>query len=395
MKVLAVNCGASSLRSAVVEPGGSERVHARACFEGIGLSIGSARLVDGLGRELFASSESLPSHEVAARRLIDALHAHGMDAQLDVVGHRIVNGHPDLDGHRLLDEDMLHRLEEISVSDPVQAQRYIRVVRVLRECYPEAAAVGCLDSAIHMAMPERARRYAIARELHEKGIRRYGMHGLSSESVLGLLARQCGEHEAHRRIVVAHLGCSASMNAFSGGQCVECTTGFAPGSGLMSATRSGDVAPSIVLHLMASMNLSAQEAGNVMQAQSGLLGVSRVSREMRDLLKLSETHADANEAVSLFSYIARKHLGSMIAALGGIDTLVFTGGIGVHAARVRREICDDMEYAGLRLDQALNRRGEALVSTQGSPASIRIIPCDEELMIARIAARIGVPATAR
>jgi acetate kinase len=248
---------------------------------------------------------------------------------------------------------------------------------------PSLAQVVAFDTAFHRTMPRVAQLYALPRELFDDGVLRYGYHGLSYEYVIGELARQAGNEMARSRVVIAHLGNGCSMAALRDGRSVDTTMGFTPTGGLMMSSRSGDLDPEVILYLLQRRKLSVAQVSDIVNRKAGLAGVSGGSSDMRDLLARAPTDTHAEEAVALFCYQARKFLGGLAAVLGGIDALVFTGGMGENAPEIRKRICDGMGHLGLALDQRANESGAPVISAAESPASIRVIPTNEELMIAR------------
>jgi acetate kinase len=252
--------------------------------------------------------------------------------------------------------------------------------------------VAAFDTTFHSRMPRVARLFALPRRLADEGVLRYGFHGLSYEYTIGEL-RALNPVAAAGRVVIAHLGNGSSMVAVRGGVGVDTTMGFTPTGGLVMGTRPGDLDPGVVLYLLEEKGLSPPEVGELINTQAGLLGVSATSADMRDLLNREANDSHAAEAVALFCYQAKKFLGALAAALGGLDTLVFTGGIGEHAATVRERICEGLEFLGLRLDGSRNVEHAPVVSRDDSPVTVRVIPTDEDLMIARHTRRLLMPTT--
>src|SRR5207248_5014828 len=245
----------------------------------------------------------------------------------------------------------------------------------------------CFDTAFHATLPRVARLLPLPRRYDAAGIRRYGFHGLSYAYLMGELGRVAGPEAAAGRVILAHLGAGASMAAVQGRKSIDTTMSFTPTAGLVMATRTGDLDPGALVYLLRSENLSADQLDELLNKQSGLLGVSETSPDMRDLLAKQAGDVRAAEAVELFCYQARKWVGALAAALGGLDTLVFAGGIGENAAEVRQRICDGLGFLGVRLDPARNAAGAAVISADGTPATVRVIRTDEELMIARLVGR--------
>jgi len=321
----------------------------------------------------------------------DGAIASALDAALDALqrqtpftvaaaGHRVVHGGtthraPVRVSAAVVGE--LHRLEPL---DPIHMPAAIALIHEMERRYPDAPQVACFDTAFHQSMPAVAQRYPLPRPAWEAGIRRYGFHGLSCESIMTML-QATDPGAAQGRVLIAHLGNGASITAVRDGRSVDTTMGFSPVGGLMMGTRSGDLDPSVVTFLARTGGCDADALERVISRESGLLGISRISSDMRDLLGRSDS-ADARDAVDLFCYTARKHLGALAAALGGMDTIVFTGGIGEHAAPVRAGICNGLDFLGVRLDADANSAGRAVISAAGSAVTVRVMQTDEDLMIA-------------
>jgi acetate kinase len=256
-----------------------------------------------------------------------------------------------------------------------------------RRC-PRLPQVACFDTAFHAGMPRLAQLLPIPRRYEGAGLRRYGFHGLSYQFLMAELARVAGEAAARGRVVLAHLGAGASLAAVRGGRCIDTTMSFTPTSGMPMATRSGDLDPGVLLYLMREERMTAAQIDDLVNHRSGLLGVSDTSPDVRDLLARRAGDERATEAVALFCYQAKKWVGAFAAALGGLDTLVFAGGIGENAAPVRTAICDGLDFLGLHLDEARNAAGAEIISTATSSAVVRVMRTDEELVIARAVRRV-------
>jgi len=264
---------------------------------------------------------------------------------------------------------------------PLHQPHHLSAIAALAKLHPRLPQVACFDTSFHRSQPELATRYALPRNLTDEGIRRYGFHGLSYEYIAGVLPEMLGEAGARGRVVVAHLGNGASMCAIKEGRSVATTMGFTTLDGLPMSRRCGALDPGVVLYLMQQKGLSADAVSELLYQSSGLLGVSGLSDDMKALLASSDPNAA--EAVSLFVYRIGRELGSLVAALGGFDALVFTGGIGEHAGEIRRRVCRDASWLGLQLDEAKNRAGGPRITTGDSRTSAWMIPTDEDLMIAR------------
>ncbi len=355
-RILTLNLGSSSLKIAIFEVGEAERLLLRESFGTINL-------------------------ETALERV----HQLGWADRLDAVSHRIVHGGAGLIGPQLVTDQLLDTLEGLVALAPIHLPLEIAAIRRVLAWRPALPQVACFDTAFHRTMPEVAQLYPLPQELVKEGVLRYGFHGLSYESVVERL-REMGA--AGGRVIVAHLGQGASMAALRDGLSVETTMGFTPCGGLMMGTRSGDLDPGVVLYLLEQKRLSAPAVREAVSVNGGLLGVSGLSADMRDLLAREATSPGAARAVELFCYQARKHLGALAAVLGGVDTLVFTGGIGEHAAAIRARICERLEFLGVSLHEARNTAHAPIISRDGGRVTVRVIPTDEERMLARHAAAI-------
>jgi acetate kinase len=294
------------------------------------------------------------------------------------VGHRVVHGGPDHATPVLVTEALLADLEALVPFAPLHQPVALHGIETVAKRLPGVPQVACFDTAFHRRMPEVAQRLPLPRRLHDEGIRRYGFHGLSYEYVI--------DHArvgAEGRTVVAHLGNGASLAAVRDGQPLDTTMGFTPSGGLVMGTRPGDLDPGVLVYLAARGGYDPAALERLVDHEAGLLGVSGSSGDMRDLLVRRDRDPAAALAVALFCHQLRKHLGALAAVLGGLDTLVFTGGIGEHAAPVRAQTCAGLEHLGVRLDEARNRANAPVISQPTSPCTVRVLPTDEDLVIAR------------
>lgn len=379
MRVLTINCGSSTLKYELFDVADGERSLARGIVDRIG-GRGSVELTEESGERTIQLAE-VADHGEAALWAIRTLGSSGLLKDIEAVGHRVVHGGARFSGPVLLDGEALAEIGALQEIAPLHNGPALAAVRAVREALgPEMPQAAAFDTAFHRTMPRVARLFALPRRLAEEGILRYGFHGLSYEYVMGEL-RSLDSEAAVGRVVVAHLGNGASMAAVRGGVAVDTTMGFTPAGGLVMGTRPGDLDPGVLLHLLRSMDPEA--LGELVNRESGLLGVSGTSADMRDLLEREGDDPHAVEAVALFCYQAKKSLGALAAALGGLDTLVFTGGIGEHAAAVRWRICEGLEFLGVALDSERNAENAPVVSRDGGPVAVRVIPTDEDLMIAR------------
>lgn len=323
----------------------------------------------------------------AVARVIAELDHAGALAELAAVGHRIVHGGARYVEPVSMTPDVRADLERLVPLAPEHLPRELGVIDAMAERLPQVPQVACFDTAFHRDLPRVARLFGIPREYAENGVVRYGFHGLSYEYVVEALRR---EGALPRRLVIAHLGNGASMVAVRDGRSQDTSMGFTPTGGIVMGTRSGDIDPGVLLYLMRERGLSCDEIDRVVNERGGLLGVSETTADMRELLARASRDARAADAVALFAYRVRTTLGGYAAALGGLDALVFTGGIGEHATEVRSRACAGLEWMGLRLDPARNLANAPVISAEGTPVTVRVVPTDEERVIARHAARVVV-----
>jgi acetate kinase len=386
--VLTINGGSSSLKFGVfgtIDP--IERVLSGR-VERVGL--GGSRLIinAGDGRRLEECAVEAPDQAAAASLLLERFAIDSGLALIAAVGHRIVHGGDRFVAPALVTSELLDQLRRMAALVPEHLPGEIALIEAMRKALPEVPHVACFDTAFHSAKPRPAQIVPIPRRYWSLGIRRYGFHGLSYAYLMEELARIAGPAEAGGRVVLAHLGSGASLAAVRDGRCLETTMGFTPASGLVMGTRCGDIDPGLFGFLAAVEGVTLERFHRMVNHESGLLGVSETSADMRDLEARRGTDPRAAEAVELFCYQARKGIGAFAAVLGGLETLVFSGGIGENAPQVRREICAGLEFLGVRLDPARNEAAAPLISTDSSPTAVRIIQTDEEAMIAREVARI-------
>ncbi|MBV9329200.1 MAG: acetate/propionate family kinase [Chloroflexi bacterium] len=386
-RLLTLNVGSSSLKAVLFHAGPPLRVEVRASAERIGILNPSLDITDPHATVLFTHSDSLPDHQAALKVLFDWLRARGLDAGLAAVGQRVVHGGRQYSAPTLITDTLLHDLRELVPLDTEHLPQALRVIEHVRHLYPDLPQVACFDTAFHRQMPRVAQMLPMPRELWDAGVVRYGFHGLSYTYILQEL-RTLDSAAADSRLIIAHLGNGASMAAIHHGVGVETTMGLSPTGGLVMSTRSGDLDPGVLVYLLASRGLDPTGLSRLVNKQAGLLGVSGISADMRDLLAREAEDPRAADAVALFCYQARKHVGALVAALGGLHTLVFTAGIGEHAAPVRARICDGLAYLGLELDSARNAAHAPIISTPTSRVVVRVIPTDEDLVIAQQTQRL-------
>src|ERR671933_745917 len=389
-RLLTINTGSSSLKAALYRlwEGAKETLELRAEASRVGDRGGGLRLADARGEIVDERQDGLPDHATALDALLDGLRDRGLDRDdLAAVGHRIVHGGDRYREPQRVAPEVLADLRALVPIDPNHLPQAIAAIEAVARAYPTVPQVVCFDTSFHSRMPRVARLYALPRALAEEGVVRYGFHGLSYEYVVGEL-RRVDREEADGRLVVAHLGNGASMAAVQGGVGVDTTMGFTSTGGLVMGTRSGDLDPSVPLFLLKERGLTPTEVSDLVNKQAGLLAVSETSADMHDLLEREAYDGRAAEAVALFCYQAKKFLGALAAALGGLDTLVFTGGIGEHAAPVRERVCEGLGFLGIQLDPDRNAAHAPVISSEDAAVTVRFVPTDEDLMVARHTRRL-------
>src|SRR5215471_17744640 len=376
--ILCVNSGSSSLKFALYCLGELEETRiAAGAVEGIGLPAGQLWIRNKNNDVLVDIRRDFPEHDAAAEAVSEAAKNSGFPRPA-AVGHRVVHGGPHHSAAERVNAFLLRKLRELIPFAPLHLPSAIQGIEAVSERFPGLPQAACFDTAFHRRMPEVAQRLPLSHDLWDEGVRRYGFHGLSYEYIVFALGAR-----AQGRLVIAHLGNGASLAAVLDGQPFDTTMSFTPTGDLMMGTRSGDLDPGVLLHLMREKSFDHDRLDHAVNEHAGLLGVSGISPDMKILLEQKEREPRAAQAVELFCYQLRKHIGAMTAVLGGLDTLVFTGGIGEHAATVRWDVCRELAYLGIRLDAERNATHAEIISAQGSTCTVRVIPTNEDLMIAR------------
>lgn len=319
----------------------------------------------------------------AVNSLIEWLEEQPVFKRIDAVGHRVVHGMAHTEPERITPE-LIAELHRISGYDPDHLPAEIELIEVIRKRHPNMMQIACFDTAFHRSMPRVAQLLPIPRRFDAKGIRRYGFHGLSYAYLLEELARLAGNEAAKGRVILAHLGSGASLAAVRDGKSIDTSMGFTPTGGVPMSTRTGDLDPGVAWYLLQSEQLTPPQFNHLINHKSGLLGISETSSDMQDLLRRQADDVRAAEAVDLFCYQIKKYVGAYAAVLGGLETLVFSGGIGEHAPEVRSRVCEGLAFLGIDLDEERNAANAAVISTDASRVKVRVIPTDEERMIAQL-----------
>jgi acetate kinase len=386
--ILTINGGSSSIKFALFEAGNPLRRILEGGIDRIGLPQATFAVKGINPADTFTRSVTAANHTVAVGALMDWIEERiGRDA-LTAVGHRVVHGGPKYSEPQRITPEMIEDLHRLSPFDPEHLPEEILLTEAFHHRFPNLPQVACFDTAFHHDLPRVAQLLPIPRRYEAQGVRRYGFHGLSYAFLMGELARLAGAEAANRRVILAHLGNGASLAAVRNGKSVDTSMSFTPTAGVPMSTRSGDLDPGLVWYLAHTEKMTAKQFNEMVNFHSGLLGISETSSDMRDLLEREPQDVRAAEAVALFCYQVKKWIGAYAAALGGLDTLVFAGGIGENAPVIRARICDGLEFLGIELDQKRNAAGEGVISAAAGRVTVRVIRTDEERMIAETVCRV-------
>ncbi len=376
--ILALNSGSSSLKFAVYEfDGARERLLLRGEAENIGAPSGHLWLRTADGSSIVDQLRPISDHQTAVQIALDELKK-GKYPSPAAIGHRVVNGGR-LSAPQKITPQILTDLRNLVPLAPLHLPAEIKIMEAVASQAPQIPQVACFDTAFHRRLPELAQRFPLPRKLFDEGLRRYGFHGLSYEYVL----QELGSAAKGQGLVIAHLGNGCSLAAVRDGSPVDTSMGLTPTGGVMMGTRTGDLDPGILIYLLREKGYDAARLERLVDAESGLLGVSELASDMKTLLAKRDSDARAAEAVAMFCRSIRKEIGAFAAVLGGLDILVFTGGIGERAPAVRDEICRDLGHLGVRLDPVRNNAEEDIISAAQSACLVRVVATNEELMIAR------------
>jgi len=386
--ILVVNGGSSGIKFALFQIGNDPQRLLFGSMKRIGHADASLR-VQGVR----ASDDSIQplagmDHAQAVAVLIEHMQARSGAGTLAAIGHRVVHGGSRYSAPQRINPIVISDLRQLLPLDPEHLPVTIALIEALQSQFPDVPQVACFDTAFHHQLPSVAQWLPIPRRYQAQGMRRYGFHGLSYEFLLAELARLAGPEAAHGRVILAHLGHGASLAAVRGGKCMDTSMGFTPASGLVMGTRSGDIDPGLPSYLATTGQMSTAQFQHMVNRESGLLGISETSSDMGELLGQEMQDTRAAEAIALFCYQARKWIGAMAAVLGGVDTLVFAGGIGENAPVIRERICSGLEFLGITLDTQRNDGGFPLISADHGRTQVRVIATNEELLIARSVCRV-------
>jgi acetate kinase len=387
--VLAVNGGSSSIKFALFEFGDNNRQLLSGKIEGIGLPS-SRFVVQGVqADDHIDRSPSSLSYATAIDQLTRWMTARLQHGALLAIGHRIVNGGGQQRQPQVITQQLLQQLREASAFDPEHLPQELQLIDAIDAAFPALMQIACFDTTFHDTMPDVARRLPLPRRYHEQGVRRYGFHGLSCTYVMQQLMTLQPDAASRARVIIAHLGNGASVTAVKDGHSVDTSMSFSPCGGLVMGSRTGDLDPGLAFYFAQHEQMNAQQFHHMVNHASGLLGISEISSDMRALLSKEADETRAAEAVAMFCYQAKKWICALAGAMGGIDTLVFTGGIGENLPQIRARICNDLGFIGIELHQDDNDRNAPLISNARSKVAVHVIRTDEEQVIAHAAFAIA------
>ena len=386
--LLTVNGGSSSIKFARFEAGGSLTRIQTGKLEGIGLTNGSFTVSGADENDVFVQTVVAADYAVAIDLLMEWIDKNSDHRNLVAIGHRLVHGGPTFFESQPITPSMVAELQKFGALDPQHLPGELLLADAFSRRFPDLPQIACFDTAFHQHMPAVAQRLAIPRRYADKGLRRYGFHGLSYTFLLQELAQLGGTSAAQGRVLLAHLGNGASVTAVRGGKSIDTSMGFSPTSGLPMSSRSGDIDPGLAFYLAQTENMSPAQFQHMVNRESGLLGVSEISSDMRELLLREIQDERAAEAVAMFCYHTKRWICSLAGALEGLDTLVFSGGIGENLAEIRTRICTGLGFIGIELDPTQNATHADVISSPDSRVVVRVIRTDEELVIAQNVARV-------
>jgi acetate kinase len=380
--ILAINSGSSSIKFSLYQDDKARRRLFYGKIDRIGMDDPELTFTSEKGIQKGVIKTSVSNHQSAGNFLVDFLEKEVDFSLINGIGHRIVFGMKHTNP-QIITKELLNDLDSLRSFDMDHLPDEIKLIEIFLKRYPDMHQVACFDTAFHSSMPRVAQLLAIPRRFDSAGVHRYGFHGLSYAYLMEELAHVAGKKAAKGKVILAHLGNGASMAAVHYNKSIDTTMGFTPAGGMIMGSRPGDLDPGVAWYMLESENLTPKQFNSLINHESGLLGISETSSDMRDLLAKESYDIRALEAVALFCYQAKKWLGAYAAALGGVDTLIFAGGIGENCPVVRSRICEGLEFLGIQIEKKLNMDNAPVISINNGKVTIRIIHTDEELMIAK------------
>jgi acetate kinase len=387
-RILTINGGSSSIKFALFECGDSFKKILQGGIDMIGLQESGLHMKGSEPADNFSRRVIAPNHAEAVAVLMNSIGERGGLEALVAVGHRVVHGGPKYSQPQFIKAEMIDDLLQLSPFDPEHMPEEIMLIELIHRQFPNLPQVACFDTAFHHDLPRLAQLLPLPRRYEAQGVRRYGFHGLSYEFLMEELTRVAEAEETQGRIILAHLGNGASLVAVRDGKSIDTSMSFTPAAGLVMSTRSGDIDPGLAYFFSHTEQMTATKFNHMVNHESGLLGISERSSDMRELLEHETQDVRSAEAVALFCYQVKKWIGSYAAVLGGLDTLVFAGGIGEHAPLIRARICEGLEFLGIEISAEQNAANVGVISVETGRVTVRVIHTDEEKMIAKAVYRI-------
>ena len=385
--ILTINGGSSSIKFSLYKAADILEQVFNGAIENIGTQKAKLHFNHITSQQKNSSEIKAGNQDEATNNLFEWLEKQHDFTSVSAIGHRIVHGMQHTEP-ALVTDDLLGELKKISSFDPEHLPIEIKLIEAFKQRYPKVKQIVCFDTSFHTSMPVVAKLLSIPRRYYKMGIHRYGFHGLSYAYLMEELKRVVGEKATKSKIILAHLGNGASLAAVKDGKSIDTSMGFTPTSGIPMSTRTGDLDPGVAWYLMQFKKLTPKQFSYLINHESGLLGISETNSDMRELLKIEATDNRAKEAIELFCYQTKKWIGSFAAVLGGLDILVFSGGIGEHLPEIRSVICNNLEFLGIELDAIKNKNNEPVISTEVSKVKVHVIKTNEELMIAKMVATV-------
>lgn len=386
---LTVNTGSSSIKFALYECDEDTTPYLNGEISHIGFREGLMIVTETSGKELYRKKRAFEHHQQAFEILTQWLVKSCSEISIHTIGHRIVHGGEFYNKPVIIEPSVLDNLEKVAAYDPLHMESELLGIKLCQEIYPNAIHIACFDTAFHHTLPHIAHTLPLPHHIRQHGIRRYGFHGLSYEYIQQTIAKDISDSEAKGRLIIAHLGSGASITALNNGVSIDTSMAFTSNSGLVMSTRSGDLDPGLVMYLQEVHGYHTEQMQSLLNKDSGLKGLSGISGDMKELLEKEGDNTEAALAIDIFCYTVKKFIGSYAAALEGVDTLVFTGGIGERSAPIRRRICQGLKFLGIKLNDEANNANKLLISEPDGRVNVRVIPTNEELMIARHAHRLA------
>ena len=380
--IVAINSGSSSLKFSLFADTDPLQIILSGKITGIGKDDCLFTIANADKQEILSDPVALESAEKAAELIIQWLQQQSRRYRITGIGHRVVHGGLQFQEPELIDQSFLKELKKLQSLSPLHLPGSISIMTIFLEAFPAVIQVACFDTAFHSMMPFEARHYAIPRNLWTEGIIRYGFHGISCEYIMHRLQQQ-DPAVNKKKIIIAHLGSGCSLTAVKEGSSVDTTMGFSPAGGLVMNTRAGDIDPGVIIYLQNKKKLKTEQLNILFNKEAGLKAIAETDHSMEQLLEEEKNDPRSKEAITMFCYYVKKQIGALAAAGGGLDSVVFTGGIGEHAASIRQLICRELDFMGIKVDEKLNEQQAEIISAAESKVQVYVIPANEEMMIAK------------